>query len=394
VPPISGSCESRFDTVKAAFAQNLMERGDLGAAVCIYIDGQPVVDLWGGYADAARTRPWERDTIACVASTGKGITSICLLRLVQRGLIDLDMPVAHYWPEFGQAGKHAISVRWLLSHRAGLPAVRKDMSSDAMFKWHPFVEALAEETPWWEPGTRHGYHATTFGFLVGELVRRVSGQSIGQFLQAEIGKPLNADFFIGVPESEDARAAEMLVEPPPPPGQDSWIQQLLNDPQSMAARTFFNPPRPPQGMNNRVWRAAEIPCGERVRERPRHCPDLCGAGAGRIAGWRASSRSAHVGSCGSGAVPWPGCGDSNREPVWARILAADRRYTLRTQSASVRPSGSRRIGRFCGSRCARRIWLRPQSISGHVVGTAGPARGSARCGPVRITRLTSLRERG
>jgi CubicO group peptidase (beta-lactamase class C family) len=259
VPPISGSCESRFDAVKAAFAQNLTERGDLGAAVCIYIDGQPVVDLWGGHADAARTRPWERDTIACVASTGKGITSVCLLRLVQRGLIELDMPVAHYWPEFGQVGKQAIPVRWLLSHRAGLPAVRKDMSSDAMFKWFPFVKALAEETPWWEPGTRHGYHATTFGFLVGELVRRVSGQSIGQFLQTEIGKPLDADFFIGVPESEDARAAEMLVEPPPPPGEDSWIQQLLNDPQSMAARTFFNPPRPPQGMNNRVWRAAEIP---------------------------------------------------------------------------------------------------------------------------------------
>jgi CubicO group peptidase (beta-lactamase class C family) len=256
---ISGSCESRFGAVKAAFAQNLTERGDLGAAVCVYLDGKPVADLWGGHADAARRRPWERETIACVASTGKGITSICLLRLVQRGLIDLDAPVARYWPEFGQAGKHAIPVRWLLSHRAGLPAIRKDMGSEAMYQWHPFVQALAEEAPWWEPGTKHGYHAMTFGFLVGELVRRISGQSVGQFLQTEIGKPLNADFFIGVPESEDARAAEMLAEPPPPPGEDSWIQQLLREPQSMAARTFFNPPRPPQAMNSRVWRAAEIP---------------------------------------------------------------------------------------------------------------------------------------
>jgi CubicO group peptidase (beta-lactamase class C family) len=256
---INGLCDSKYGAVRAAFERNFSERGDLGGAVCVYVNGRPVVDLWGGFADSARTRPWRHDTLACVASTSKGITTTCLLRLVERGLVDVDAPVARYWPEFAQSGKQDIPVRWLLSHRAGLPAIRKDMTVEAMYQWGPLVQALAAETPWWEPGTRHGYHALTFGFLVGEVIRRVSGRTVGEFLREEIGLPLQADFFIGVPESEDARAAEMLVEPPPPPGEQSLFLQLLADPKSMGARAFFNPPRPPQGMNTRAWRAAEIP---------------------------------------------------------------------------------------------------------------------------------------
>lgn len=256
---VEGPCESKFGPVRKAFEENFAQRGEVGAAVCVYADGRPVVDLWGGYRDAARTQPWQCDTIACVASTGKGMVALCILRLTERGLLDLDAPVARYWPEFAQGGKATIPVRWLLSHRAGLPAVRRDMPAESIYQWLPFVRALEQEIPWWKPGTQHAYHALTFGFLLGELVRRISGMSVGQFFRTEIGAPLGVDFFFGVPEQEDGRAAEILVEPPPPPGQASFWQELLRDPMSMGARAFFNPPRPPQSMNTRAWRAAEIP---------------------------------------------------------------------------------------------------------------------------------------
>lgn len=256
---IHGACDPKYVAVREEFERNLSERGDLGAAVCIYVDGHPVVDLWGGFADGDRTSPWQADTLACVASTGKAMAALCLLKLVESGVVDLDAPVSRYWPEYAQAGKGATLVRWFLSHRAGLPAIRRDVSTDAMFQWHPFVRALEEEAPWWEPGTQHGYHALTFGFLVGELVRRVSGRTIGHYFREEIGSPLNADFYFGVPAEADHRAAQMFVEPPPPPGEPSFFLALMSAPDSVAARAFLNPPRPPQGMNTREWRAAEIP---------------------------------------------------------------------------------------------------------------------------------------
>lgn len=254
-----GSCDSKFSGVRTAFEDSFVRRGELGASLCIYVDGRCVVDLWGGHANAARTRPWQRGTLACVASTGKGLASLCLLRLIERNRVELDAPVCRYWPEFAAAGKESITVRWLMSHRAGLPAIRKDMTTESMYQWDPFVRALAEEAPWWEPGSRHGYHALTFGFLLGEIVRRVSGKSIGRFFREEIGAPLSADFYFGVPESEDARAAEMLPEPLPTGADQSFFQDLLRDPHSVGARAFLNPPRPPQSMNTRAWRAVEIP---------------------------------------------------------------------------------------------------------------------------------------
>jgi CubicO group peptidase (beta-lactamase class C family) len=257
--PIEGTCEPGFSAVRREFTRNFEARGDLGAAVCAYVDGHPVVDLWGGYRDSARVQPWTENTIACVASSGKGPAAVCLLRLVERGLVKLDEPVATYWPEFAQQGKEVIPVRWLLSHRAGLPAVRRDMTIESLYEWTPFVQALAEETPWWKPGTQHGYHALTFGFLVGEVVRRVSGHSIGSCLRTEVAARLNADIYFGVPQSEEARVAEIQPESPPSAGTTSLWTELLKDPTSMGARAFFNPPRPPQGMNTRAWRAAEIP---------------------------------------------------------------------------------------------------------------------------------------
>lgn len=252
---ILGECDPRFSGVKAAFANNFEEHGEVGAGIAVYLGGKPVVDLWAGYADAPRSRPWQRETIATVASTTKGMTAICAHILIERGLLNPDTPVAHYWPEFAQAGKADIPVRWLLSHRAGLPGVRVDMPTEALYDWERYTTALAETEPWWEPGTQHGYHALTFGYLVGEVVRRVSGKSLGQFFRSEVTEPLAADVYIGVPEAEDHRAAEIIPDPTPAPS--GGTPRI--DPESMFGRAFANPPRTPGIMNTRPFRAAEIP---------------------------------------------------------------------------------------------------------------------------------------
>ena len=258
---IEGNCDARFAPVRAAFADNFESRGDVGAAVAVTIDGKPVVDLWGGYADKARTRPWTRDTIVNVYSATKGVAATCLNRLVDQGRVDLDAPVARYWPEFAQAGKERLPVRWLLSHRAGLPAVRKPLPPDALLRWDVMTTALAEQEPWWEPGTKHGYHALTFGHLVGEVVRRVSGKSVGAYCREEIAGPLGLDFHIGLDPREDSRCAEVIAAPAPPPGQHNPIADAAKDPQSITAKAVNNPPGALKldTINSRAWRGAEIP---------------------------------------------------------------------------------------------------------------------------------------
>jgi CubicO group peptidase (beta-lactamase class C family) len=251
-----GTCDARFSAVRDAFADNFAKHGDVGAAVCVYVDGTPTVDLWGGHADGARTRPWNRDTIVSVASTTKAMTALCAHMLVERGVLDLDAPVARYWPEFARRGKGEIPVRWLLSHRAGLAAVRQDLPTEILFDWKAFTTALIETDVWWEPGTQHGYHARSFGYLLGEVIRRVSGKSVGEFLRTHVTGPLDADFYIGVPASEDARAAEVLAPAGPP---SARMQRVLQDPTLLMNRAFFNPPSAPALINTRAWRAAEIP---------------------------------------------------------------------------------------------------------------------------------------
>jgi CubicO group peptidase (beta-lactamase class C family) len=253
---IDGHCDPRFTAVREQFFANFTERGDVGAAVCVYQDGVRVVDCWGGHADAARARPFGPDTIVSVASTTKGMVALCAHMLAERGKLDLDAPVAGYWPEFAQAGKQDIPVRWLLSHRAGLPAIGPALPAGALLDWTAMTRAIAATTPWWTPGERHGYHAITYGHLVGEVIRRADGRTVGAFLRDEVAGPLRADFFIGVPEQADGRAAEVL---PPPPGEATIWDTILADPESVAGRTFLNPPRTPELVNTRAWRAAEIP---------------------------------------------------------------------------------------------------------------------------------------
>ncbi|HET9853968.1 MAG TPA: serine hydrolase domain-containing protein [Methylomirabilota bacterium] len=254
---IDGHCDPRFTAVREQFFANFTERGDVGAAVCVYLDGARVVDCWGGHADAARTRAFGADTIVSVASTTKGMVALCAHMLAERGKLDLDAPVARYWPEFAAAGKQDIPVRWLLSHRAGLPAIRRALPTEALFDWSAMTAALVETAPWWTPGERHGYHAVTYGHLVGEVIRRADGRTVGVLLRDEVTGPLRADFFIGVPPEADGRAAEVL--PPPPPGEATIWDALLADPESISGRAFLNPPRAPDLVNTRAWRAAEIP---------------------------------------------------------------------------------------------------------------------------------------
>ncbi len=207
---INGVCAAEFVAVQEAFERNFAEYGEVGAAVHVTVDGQPVVDLWGGLQDPAAGTEWQRDTLVHVWSCTKGAVALCAHLLAARDKLDLNLPVAHYWPEFGAASKNRILVRDLLSHQAGLPAVSEALPRGAFYDWDLMVDVLARQQPMWEPGTRHGYHGLTFGFLVGELVRRVSGAPLGDFFRAEVAGPLGLDFFLGLPESEENRVAHTI----------------------------------------------------------------------------------------------------------------------------------------------------------------------------------------
>jgi CubicO group peptidase (beta-lactamase class C family) len=260
---VEGSCDPKFNRVKDVFVENFEKRNEVGAAAAVMLDGESVVDLWAGHADKAKSKPWTRDTLVNVYSTTKGITAICAHRLADKGLLDLDEPVAKYWPEFAQGGKDKIPVRFLLSHRAGLPAVRKLLDADALFNWTSMTTALAEQEPWWVPGTKHGYHALTFGWLVGEVIRRITGKTPGVYLRDEIAGPLGADIHIGLDAKHDARTADMIAAAPPAPGEPNLFADVMKDPESMVAKAFMNPPGTmrPGMVNTREWRAAEIPAG-------------------------------------------------------------------------------------------------------------------------------------
>jgi CubicO group peptidase (beta-lactamase class C family) len=199
------------DVFRANFKAN---PGEVGAACSVYVGGRPVVNLWGGLADREANRPWRKDTIVQVASTTKGATAICAHMLVQRGLLDLDAPVARYWPEFGTGGKEHITVRWLLSHQAGLPIVDGPLTFEQACAWHPVIRALEAQKPLWKPGTEHVYHAVTYGFLVGEVVRRITGKSLGTFFADEVARPLGLSAWIGLPEREERRVARLHYAAP------------------------------------------------------------------------------------------------------------------------------------------------------------------------------------
>lgn len=255
MPQIQGHCDDRFAAVRDAFEANFAERDELGAAVTVLLDGAPVVDLWGGWADGARTRPWERDTVVNVWSTTKGPTALCAHVLVDRGLLDLDAPVSAYWPEFAAAGKESVRVRHLLSHRSGVAGLRDPHTLAELYDWELTTARLAATEPWWEPGTRSGYHAISYGFLVGEVVRRVTGLLPGEFLRQEITGPLSIDFSVGLPEQDAGRVAE-LVQPKTVSREQAALFAAMPP---VAVASLLNPGTGIAAANTPGWRAAEIP---------------------------------------------------------------------------------------------------------------------------------------
>ena len=256
---VQGTCDARFQAVRDAFVENFAQGREVGASVSMTLNGETVVDLWGGSADEAGVQPWGEETLVNVYSTTKGMGATCIHLLVDRGELDLDAPVARYWPEFAQAGKASLPVHYLLSHRAGLPAIAKALPTEALYDWDQMCAALAEQAPWWEPGAGHGYHALTYGWLVGEVVRRVDGRSIGTFFREEVAEPLGLDAHIGCGPELDGRIAELLPSPPPPPGQVDLLAAMMAEKESMSAKAFANPPvLGRKTVNSRAWRAAEI----------------------------------------------------------------------------------------------------------------------------------------
>jgi CubicO group peptidase (beta-lactamase class C family) len=238
--------------VKRAFASNFEDGLEIGASFAATVDGRFVVDLWAGHADQARLRPWERDTIVNVYSTTKAMTALCALILVDRGELDLDAPVARYWPEFAQAGKDALPVRYLLSHTSGLAGFAEPIPAEALYDWDRIVRLLASQAPMWEPGAQSGYHALSFGHLLGEVVRRLTGRTLGTFFREEVAEPLGADFHIGLAEEHEPRVGEII-----PPETVDLAAEVYSGP--LAAKVQGNPLIAGSIANQRPWRAAEIP---------------------------------------------------------------------------------------------------------------------------------------
>ena len=253
---IEGTAAPGFERVRDAFAANFA-RGDLyedvGASLCVYRDGRAIVDLWGGHRDAARTRPWTRDTLINVWSTTKGIAALAVAMLADRGKLSYDDPVAKHWPGFAANGKERITIAQALSHQGGLPGFTDEATSvEDFYDWNKITERLARQRPMWEPGTKNSYHAMTYGFIAGEIVRRVSGQQPGRFVRENIAVPLDAEVFIGLPEVFEPRVAETIK-----PAAAFDLAAMKLPPEAIAALT--NPAVEADRPNARAWRAAEVP---------------------------------------------------------------------------------------------------------------------------------------
>ena len=258
---LKGTCEARFQPVADAFWENFTKGKEYGASLTVMHEDRIVLDLWGGYANFNRTQFWVQDTLVNVFSTTKMVAALCILLLADRSEIDLDAPMCKYWPEYTTDGKDKILIRHVLSHTAGVPAFSPRVIFEDMFDWEKVIHILEAEKPWWKPGTKLGYHTLTYGFLLGEIVRRVTGKTLGHYLHDEITAPLGIDFFIGLPEQEERRVAEIVPERQrPTPFQLALVKILF----PTAMRIASNPPLKGNDFNTRACHAAEIPAGNGI----------------------------------------------------------------------------------------------------------------------------------
>ena len=249
---IEGKCEPRFEAVRGALAQYLDSGEELGASLVVDIDGDLVVDMWGGHCDQARTVPWTERTITNVWSSTKTVTSLAALMLADRDELDVDAPVARYWPEFAAGGKEGVLVRHLMSHSSGVSGLEQPAVVEDLYDWPTATSRMAAQAPWWEPGTASGYHALNYGHLVGEVVRRVSGKTLKQFVAEEIAGPLGADFQIGAAEADWGRIADVVPPPPLPLDFDAL------GPDSLTVKTFTGPFIEADVANTPAWRRADL----------------------------------------------------------------------------------------------------------------------------------------
>ena len=254
---IAGFCRPEFEAVREAFCQNFEERGEVGAAVTVMIDGEIICDLWGGLADAELGRQWNQDTIVDFYSSGKPIVATLLLRMVDDGRVDLDAPVAKYWPEFAQFDKQSATVRHALCHRAGVPAIRRDLTNDDLWNWETMTSALAATAPWFPPGSRHVYHTNTYGHLIGELVRRVDGRSPGAVLRG-VNATIGADVWFGLNDDDLERCATVIFDSAHSP---ATLPVDDGGEGSMILRGYFNPPGYSSFgvVNSTPWRRSQVP---------------------------------------------------------------------------------------------------------------------------------------
>lgn len=259
-PLVAGTCQPEFAGVRDAFRQNFVERGEVGASLCVIRNGEVVVDIWGGWADEARTTPWQHDTLVGFYSVGKAIVATSVLALVDRGVFTLDTSVADVWPEFAHGGKQAVTIRQALCHEAAVPAIREPLTDDDLSDWTTMADALARTEAWWPIGTRHAYHTNTYGFLCGEIVRRVTGELPAAALR-RIADPLDADIHFGVPVAEQTRCAEVIWAPASPTPTGPFDTSSLEGDTLMNVLAHFNPPGASSigVMNTPAWRSAQVP---------------------------------------------------------------------------------------------------------------------------------------
>lgn len=260
IEAVLGHVAPGFEAVRDVFARHLADGAEKGAAISVMIEGESVINLWGGTRDRNAEHPWQENTLANIFSTTKAVTALCVQRAIDQGHIDLQREVRYYWPDFNRPDKRDILVAWLLNHRAGLPAISTALPDQALFDWQWMTKSLVEQTPWWTPGTAHGYHPVTWGWLVGEVFHRAVGITVGQYLREEITGPLGLDLHIGLPSHLHGNVADMLAARTPPTADRVYLfGRIMADAQGMTAKAMANPASLMSSSNKPAWREMELP---------------------------------------------------------------------------------------------------------------------------------------